>query len=154
MNNKMKLTFSAISENESFARGALALFALRLNPSVAEIADIKTAVSEAVTNAIVHAYPHKSGDVELSAVVNNDEIHITVKDFGVGIENLEGALLPFYTTKIDEEHAGMGFTIMKTFMDEVIVKSKKGEGTEVYMKKKIMSDEKKDAEPRSNDNSN
>lgn len=145
MNNKMKLTFCALSENESFARSVAALFVLRLNPSVSEIADIKTAVSEAVTNAIVHGYPNEKGLVELSAEIENNVIHISVKDFGVGIENLEGALAPFYTTKPDEEHAGMGFTIMKTFMDEVTVRSKKGEGTEVYMKKTIVSDKEKNA---------
>ena len=145
MNNQMKLTFIALSENESFARSVAALFVLRLNPSVSEVADIKTAVSEAVTNAIVHGYPEEKGIVELTAEIEENVVHISVKDFGVGIENPEGALAPFYTTKPDEEHAGMGFTIMKTFMDEVSVRTQKGEGTVVYMKKTIIPDKEKNA---------
>ena len=139
INNKIKLNFLSLSENESFARSVIACFALSLNPSVSEIADIKTAVSEAVTNSIVHGYPKSVGEITLEAEKYNDEIHINIFDCGVGIENLEEALEPFYTTKADDERSGMGFTIMKSFMDDVKVVSKKGEGTKIYMNKKIKS---------------
>ncbi len=137
LKNKMKITFSAISQNESFARSVVSCFALTLNPSVSQIADIKTAVSEAVTNSIVHAYPEEKGDICIEAEVFNEELHIKIIDFGVGINNVSEALEPFYTTKPEEERSGMGFTIMKSFMDEVVVESKFGKGTIVYMMKKI-----------------
>lgn len=140
LDNKMKLTFTALSQNESFARSVVSCFALRLNPSVSQISDIKTAVSEAVTNAIVHGYPDKKGDIELECEIRNDTIHITVSDFGIGIKDVEQAIEPFYTTKADEERAGMGFAIMKSFMDEIKVVSKVGIGTKVYMTKVIKTD--------------
>ena len=139
-NNKMKLSFSSRSENESFARSVIACFALSLNPSIAEISDIKTAVSEAVTNAIVHGYPSEEGEINMHAEINDSGIHINIFDDGVGIENLSEALEPFYTSKPEEERSGMGFTIMKSFMDEVKVESEKGKGTKVYMYKKIRTD--------------
>ena len=135
--NKMKLSFLSLSENESFARGVISCFALQLNPSLSELADIKTAVSEAVTNAIVHAYLNKEGEIIIESEINGDVIHINIFDQGVGIENLSEALEPFYTTKPDEERSGMGFTIMKSFMDEVRVESEKDKGTKIYMSKKI-----------------
>ena len=135
--NKIKVTFNALSVNEGFARGVIGLFAVQLNPSVAELSDIKTAVSEAVTNCIVHAYPDKIGVIDLEAYIENNILHINVFDYGVGIENLEKALEPFYSTKLDEERSGMGFTIMQSFMDEISVKSKQGEGTHIYMSKKL-----------------
>lgn len=135
--NKMKLTFPSVSANESFARNVVGIFALGLNPSIAELSDIKTAVSEAVTNSIVHGYAGKTGEIELSAEIIGDELHINVFDNGVGIENVGRALEPFYTTKPEEERSGMGFTIMKSFMDEVTVESEEGKGTRVYMIKKI-----------------
>ena len=110
----------------------------RLEPieaTVEEINDIKTAVSEAVTNCIVHGYKKGEGKVKLYAKTDGNSIHINVFDKGIGIENLPKALEPFYTTKPEEERSGMGFTIMKSFMDEVLVTSKLGVGTEVYMKK-------------------
>ena len=140
-NNKMKLEFLSYSKNESFARSVIACFALGLNPSIAEIADIKTAVSEAVTNAIVHGYPFGVGKIVLESEIDGKDLHINVYDDGVGIENIENALEPFFTTKPDDERSGMGFTIMKSFMDEVKVESKKGEGTKVYMLKKFKDDE-------------
>ena len=133
--NSMKIEFSALSENESFARNVVACFALNLNPSVAEITDIKTAVSEAVTNSIVHGYPDVVGKIVIEAEIVDREIHINVSDNGVGIDNVEEALKPFYTSKPLDERSGMGFTIMENFMDEVLVKSEKGIGTSVYMKK-------------------
>lgn len=135
--DKFVLKFSSVSSNESFARSVIGIFALRVNPSVAFLTDIKTAVSEAVTNCIVHGYPDKDGDIIMEGYIEDGYIHINVFDFGVGIENLSEALEPFYTSKEDEERSGMGFTIMKSFMDDVKVVSVKGEGTKVYMTKKI-----------------
>lgn len=140
--NKIKIILPSLSENESFARSVVACFVLSLNPSVAEINDIKTAVSEAVTNSIVHGYPNMVGEIVLELEIIEDLVHINVFDCGVGIENLSEALEPFYTTKEDEERSGMGFTIMKSFMDEVSVISSYGEGTKVYMSKKINSNAK------------
>ncbi len=137
MSNKIKLTFSAISENESFARSVIACFALKLNPSIAEISDIKTAVSEAVTNSIVHGYPDEKGEITLVAEIEDKTLHIKILDDGVGIENVEEALEPFYTTKPEDERSGMGFTIMQSFMDRVSVKSEKGKGTQIYMSKTL-----------------
>lgn len=138
--NQMELSFSAISENESFARSVIACFALKLKPSVAQVSDLKTAVSEAVTNAIVHAYPEKVGTILMKAYIDGGCLHINIVDSGVGIDDVNLALEPFYTSKPDEERSGMGFTIMKSFMDEVKVVSKKGEGTTVYMIKNIKGD--------------
>ena len=137
-----KLTFSSLSNNEAFARSAVGVYALRLNPSLSEISDIKTAVSEAVTNSIVHGYPDTVGEITLEGYVDGDVLHINVFDEGVGIENLNEALEPFYTTKGEDERSGMGFTIMKSFMDEVNVISEKGKGTKVYMLKKLGIDAK------------
>ncbi len=139
-NNKIRLSFLSLSENESFARSVASCFALHLNPSVAQISDIKTAVSEAVTNAIVHGYPDCVGEIIMESELENGKIHINIFDNGVGIENIGDALEPFYTTKPDDERSGMGFTIMKSFMDEVRVESAKGKGTKVYMTKNIMFD--------------
>ena len=137
-----KLTFSSLSNNEAFARSAVGVYALRLNPSLSEISDIKTAVSEAVTNSIVHGYPDTVGEIMLEGYVDGEILHINVFDEGVGIENLNEALEPFYTTKGEDERSGMGFTIMKSFMDEVNVVSEKGKGTKVYMVKKLGIDAK------------
>ncbi len=135
--NKMHISFLSLSINESFARNVVGCFALQLNPSVADISDIKTAVSEAVTNSIVHAYAGKVGEIQIEAYTNDNQLHINIFDKGVGIDNLGEALEPFYTTRPDDERSGMGFTIMKSFMDEVKVLSQKGQGTSVYMVKKI-----------------
>ena len=140
MNNKMKVIFSAISENESFARSVISCFILRLNPTLSQLSDIKTSVSEAVTNAIVHAYNDNVGEITMEAEIDNDKIHINVFDNGVGIENLDKALEPFYTTKPDDERSGMGFTIMQSFMDKVKVESHKGLGTKIYMTKILSKD--------------
>lgn len=138
--NKFTITFPSVSENESFIRGVVSLFILRLNPNVSELSDVKTAVSEAVTNAIVHGYPKGIGEVKLECSLVDNKIHINISDNGVGIDDLSEALEPFYTTKPDQERSGMGFTIMKSFMDKVIVKSEKGKGTNIYMEKIIKSD--------------
>lgn len=139
-NNYMIIKFPSISENESFARGVISCFALKLNPSLEELSDIKTAVSEAVTNSIVHGYSNNVGTITLEAIIENNLIHINVFDDGVGISNLEEALEPFYTTKPEQDRSGMGFTIMKSFMDEVRVESSCGQGTKVYMLKNIKAD--------------
>lgn len=138
--NKFLIKFPSFSENESFIRGVVSLFALRLNPSVSDLTDIKTAVSEAVTNAIVHGYPDSVGEIELECIATENIIHINVFDNGVGIDNLSVALEPFYTTKPEQERSGMGFTIMKSFMDSVKVESEKGKGTKIYMEKSIKSE--------------
>ena len=140
INNKMKISFLSLSQNESFARSVAGMFALSLNPSIAQVSDIKTAVSEAVTNCIVHGYPDKVGDIVMEAEIKDGAVHINVFDEGVGIENVNDALEPFFTTKEAEERSGMGFTIMRTVMDDVKVVSEKGKGTKVYMVKKIKDD--------------
>ena len=141
-NNKMKLQFLSLSENEAFARSAVGCFALGLNPNVADVSDIKTAVSEAVTNCIVHGYPKSVGEITIESEISGNELHINVFDEGVGIENVEKALEPFFTTGEDGERSGMGFTIMRSFMDNVDVVSEKGKGTKVYMVKKIIESRK------------
>lgn len=140
MNNKMKLIFSSKSENESFARNVISCFVLSLNPSLAELSEIKTAVSEAVTNAIVHAYNHDIGEIIMEAEIIDRKIHINIFDSGKGIDNIDKALEPFFTTNAEEERSGMGFTIMKSFMDTVVVESKVGLGTKVYMTKLLKQD--------------
>lgn len=137
MVNKMNVRFDSVSENEGFARNVIASFLMSLNPSVSELSDVKTAVSEAVTNAIVHGYPDTVGEVGMAAEISDNEIHIVVSDKGVGIADLEEALKPFFTSKPDEERSGMGFTIIRTFMDEVKVISEPNRGTIVDMKKVI-----------------
>ena len=135
--NKLKLKFSAISENESFARLAVASFCSNTNLTIEDITDIKTAVSEGVTNCIVHGYDGKDGEVEINVEIMEGEIHIEIIDWGVGIENVEEAQKPFYTSKPESERSGMGFTVMEGFMDKMIDESKLGEGTKVTLIKKI-----------------
>lgn len=136
MKNVMEIKFKAIPENEAFARNVVASFILPLNPSINELEDIKTAVSEAVTNVIVHAYPDKKGYVNMKLSTENQNIQIEIWDNGIGIEDLDRALTPFYTTKPNEERSGMGFTVMESFMDKLEVRNKK-EGLNVLMQKSI-----------------
>lgn len=137
--NFMEVTFKALSVNEGFARVCVAAFCVQLNPSVDEVTDIKTAVCEAVTNCVVHAYPKESkGDITLRCELEGDMITITVQDKGVGIKDIEKAREPFYTSKPSEERSGMGFTVMESFMDNVDVTSNSF-GTTVKMSKKIAS---------------
>ena len=136
-NNELKLEFLSLSENEGFARSCVASFCLPLNPSVEVITDIKTAVSEAVTNCVVHAYPKKIRKIEILVKLTQNEIYISVKDFGVGIEDVIKAKEPFYTSKPESERSGMGFTVMESFMDNVTVTSKINVGTEVVLIKKL-----------------
>lgn len=135
--NEMKLEFLSKSNNESFARITVAAFAAQLDPTVEELADIKTAVSEAVTNSIIHGYEEKEGKVKIECKLFANSIEIEISDNGKGIENIEKAREPLYTSKPDLERSGMGFTIMESFMDEVKVESVLGIGTKVTMKKMI-----------------
>ena len=137
MKNKMTVKFDSISQNESFARNVIASFILPLNPSVSDLSDVKTAVSEAVTNSIVHGYPDSVGEVVMTAEICDNDIHITITDSGIGIDDVNKAIEPFFTTKPNDERSGMGFTIIKTFMDEVKVISKINHGTIIEMTKTI-----------------
>ena len=137
--NEMKLEFVSKSNNEAFARISVAAFVAQLDPTIEEISDIKTAVSEAVTNCVVHAYPTSvKGDVILRCELENDMVTVTVSDKGVGIKDIEKAREPFYTSKPSAERSGMGFTVMESFMDDVQVVSNSF-GTSVRMTKKIAS---------------
>lgn len=136
--NRMHVEFDSRSENEKFARVTVAAFATQLNPVLEEISDIKTAVSEAVTNAIVHGYEGVIGTVSMDAEIENRTITITVHDDGIGIDNVEQAMQPLFTTKADVERAGMGFMFMEAFMDELVVDSEFGKGTTIVMKKTIV----------------
>jgi len=137
--NRMKIEFLSKSENESFARVAVAAFVSQLDPTIEEITDIKTAVSEAVTNSIIHGYGNKDGVVTIESEINDGEISIIVEDEGVGISDLELAMQPLYTSRPDLERSGMGFTVMETFMDNLKVESIGGKGTKIIMKKTFKS---------------
>lgn len=137
--NEMRLEFISKSSNEAFARVAVAAFASQLDPTIEEIADIKTAVSEAVTNSIIHGYEEKLGIIKIFAGIKDNTIDIEITDEGKGIENLELAMQPLYTSKPDMERSGMGFTIMENFMDKLDVESGPEEGTKIKMKKVIHS---------------
>ncbi|MCI8488802.1 MAG: anti-sigma F factor [Lachnospiraceae bacterium] len=137
MKNEMQIEFDAKSVNEGFARVAAAAFLTQLDPTLDEIADVKTAVSEAVTNAIIHGYEEREGKVFLSCRLEGDTAVIVVEDKGVGMENIEQAMEPFYTTKPELERSGMGFAFMEAFMDQIAVESEAGVGTKVTMVKKI-----------------
>ena len=135
--NEMKLEFISKSANEAFARISVAAFASQLDPTIEELADIKTAVSEAVTNCIIHGYDKRQGIVKIFARLKENEIILEISDKGKGIENIDMAKEPLYTTKPNLERSGMGFTIMESFMDKVDVESVVGLGTKVTMSKKI-----------------
>nr|WP_204486601.1 anti-sigma F factor [Caldicoprobacter guelmensis] len=135
----MRLEFPSKSQNESFARVTVAAFAAQLDPTLEEIADIKTAVSEAVTNAIIHGYENTIGIVTVIARLYEGKIEIEVIDKGKGIEDIEKARQPLYTSKPELERSGMGFTVMETFMDEVEVTSSPGQGTRVKLVKYLKS---------------
>ncbi len=135
--NEMKLIIKAKSENESFARSTVSAFCVSANLSLDELTEIKTAVSEAVTNSVVHAYPNMEGEIKIEVKLTENKIYISITDFGVGIENLERAREPFFTTKPEEERSGMGFTVMESFMDKLEVKLNKNGGVTVNMEKNI-----------------
>ncbi|MEO2074319.1 MAG: anti-sigma F factor [Bacillus sp. (in: firmicutes)] len=140
MKNEMNLQFSALSQNESFARVTVAAFIAQLDPTMDELTEIKTVVSEAVTNAIIHGYENDpSGTVFIQVIIEDNMIDMTIKDSGLGIVDVEEARQPLFTTKPDLERSGMGFTIMENFMDEVEVHSQPGRGTEVRLRKHLQS---------------
>lgn len=134
-NNSIKIEFLSKSANEGFARVAIAAFASQLDPTLEQISEIKTAVSEAVTNCIVHGYKDSIGKIYISAKLYKNKLVITVRDKGCGIENVEKAREPLFTTGNENERSGMGFTIMESFMDKISVLSKTGKGTKVTMTK-------------------
>ena len=136
--NYIVFEFLSRSANEGFARGAVACFAAQLDPTLEELGDIKTAVSEAVTNAIVHAYPDTLGKIVVKAkILDGNILEVTVRDWGKGIADVEQARQPLYTTG-GEERSGMGFTIMESFMDKLSVRSAEGKGTKVTMRRRIL----------------
>ena len=135
--NEMELTFDALSANEGFARVAVAAFTADLNPTLEEISDVKTAVSEAVTNAIIHGYEDGVGQVSRICKKAGSEVSVTVSDQGKGIADVEKAREPFVTTKPEAERSGMGFCFMEAFMDEIHIESAEGRGTSVQMKKRL-----------------
>lgn len=135
--NEMTMIIKAISENESFVRSSVASFCLPLNPTLDEVTEIKTAVSEAVTNCVVHAYPNGVGDITIKVKLFESSVSISVCDQGVGIDNLEKAVEPFFTSKPDQERSGMGFTVIESFMDSFKLERNKGKGVTVFMTKNI-----------------
>ena len=139
--NEMEVSFLSVPENEAFARVVIAAFSVQLSPTMAEIADVKTAVSEAVTNAIVHGYEGTRGMVTMRARIDGSTLAIEVADRGKGIPNVHQAMEPFYTTHPEQERSGMGFAVMQTFMDEVDVRSTPGSGTSVCMRKRIRQEQ-------------
>ena len=135
--NYFKLEFDAKNVNEGFARGSVAMFCTELKPTLSEVNDIKTAVSEAVTNSIVHGYQNKGGKIVLEVGLKENMVDITVTDTGVGIGDIDMALQPFFTTKSEQEHSGMGFTLMDSFMNYLEVKPNNPTGLIVHMQKII-----------------
>ena len=136
MKNKMELKFSALSQNESFARVTVAAFIAQLDPTLDELTEIKTVVSEAVTNAIIHGYENQpDGEVYISVTLDDGAVHLTIKDNGIGIADLDEARQPLFTTKPELERSGMGFTIMENFMDDIVIESKLNEGTTIHLTK-------------------
>ncbi len=137
MNNYMTLKFKSISENESLARMAVATFISPLNPTLEDLADIKTSISEAVTNSIIHGYMNRQGTVEVTAIIEENILTVKIADEGVGISNIEEAREPLFTTKPELERSGMGFTIMESFMDTIEIISSENQGTTIIMTKEI-----------------
>ncbi|MFL0269765.1 anti-sigma F factor [Candidatus Clostridium radicumherbarum] len=137
--NIVKIEFLSKSQNEGFARVAVAAFVSQLDPTIEELTDVKTAVSEAVTNSIIHGYGNGNGIIKIEAMIEETTLTIKINDEGVGIENIELAMQPLYTSRPDLERSGMGFTVMETFMDSLEVKSEKGKGTQIIMKKVFKS---------------
>lgn len=136
--NQMKITIPAMSKNESLARGCIAAFAAQTDPTVEELSDLRSAVCEAVTNSIVHGYREKSGDITITLKLTDDNcLYIKIADKGCGIENVEKAMEPLFTTAPEEERAGLGFAVMAAFTDSLKVTSRPGKGTTVIMKKKL-----------------
>ncbi|MEW8956912.1 anti-sigma F factor [Clostridium sp.] len=140
INNSMKIEFLSKSENTAFARVAVAAFVSQLDPTIEELSDLKTAVSEAVTNAIIHGYENRQDAlVRIEALIEDKEVTVIVEDEGMGIKNIKEAMEPLYTSRPDLERSGMGFTVMESFMDNLKVSSEEGKGTKVIMKKNFYS---------------
>ena len=137
LKNSMRVEFPAITDNERFARGIAAAFVVGLDPTVDELSEIKTAISEAVTNAIIHGYEGRDGKILMEGAIYDGLVEFSVSDEGVGISDIRRAREPLYTGKPEDERSGMGFTIMETFMDSLDVESERGRGTRVTMTKKI-----------------
>ncbi len=137
MKNNAIIKFTSLSQNESFARICVSAFLAPLNPTISELADVKTAVSEAVTNSIVHGYPDTLGEIEMRLYSTDNLVKIEIVDYGVGIDDVEKARQPFYTTCSDSTRSGMGFMVMESFMDYISVVSALDEGTRVVMEKRI-----------------
>jgi stage II sporulation protein AB (anti-sigma F factor) len=139
MVNEMKVSFSALSVNEGFARTVAAAFIVGLNPTISELTEVKTAVSEAVTNAIIHGYENKGADklVHMRCVIDGGKLYIEVADEGIGIQDVEKAREPMYTSKPEQERSGMGFAVMESFMDDVSVTTEPGKGTTISMVKNL-----------------
>ena len=135
--NEMLLEFDAVSINESFARVVVAAFITPLNPTVEELADVKTAVSEAVTNAIIHGYDSRGGKIRLHCLVTGNLLRVRIEDDGAGIADIGQAMMPLFTTRPELERSGMGFAFMEAFMDDLKVESRLGEGTKVSMMKRL-----------------
>ena len=135
--NYMKTEFLSMDINESLARGVAAFFIMPLDPTVEAVEDVKTAVSEAVTNAVIHGYRNESGMITMELTLDGRALTVVIRDNGVGIEDIEKALTPMFTTQPEAERSGMGFTIMESFMDELSVESTPGKGTTVTMKKRL-----------------
>ncbi|MEE3333734.1 MAG: anti-sigma F factor [Ruminococcus sp.] len=137
--NEMHIRFQSKSTNESFARSVISAFVLELDPTISELADIKTAVSEAVTNSIVHGYCRESGMIYIDAKITDArKVIIKIRDKGIGIKDISRAMQPLFTTAAEEERAGLGFAVMQSFMDDVKVRSKPGQGTTVTLTKQIV----------------
>ena len=133
----MKIEFESCSENEAFARTVIAAYITRLNPTLEELSDVKTAVSEAVTNCIIHGYDGGEGTIHMECSIDGREVTVKIEDYGVGIEDIDKAMEPLYTTKPEWDRSGMGFAFMEAFMDGLSVKSEAGKGTKVVLKKVI-----------------
>ena len=144
--NEMVLEFDSKSQNEGFARLVVAAFVSQLDPTIEEIADIKTAVSEAVTNCIIHGYENGPGKITMMCRLQEEKLTVEITDNGVGIENIKKAMEPLYTTKPELERSGMGFAFMEAFMDNLSVTSNPGEGTKVIMEKRIGTKSKQNKE--------
>lgn len=133
MREEIRFEFDAVSENEGLARVVIAAFLTRLDPTLEQMQDVKTAVSEAVTNAVIHGYQEKGGRIWMTSSLTEGELEVTIEDKGIGIENISQAMQPLFTTKAEGERSGMGFSFMEAFMDKVEIESRPGEGTAVHM---------------------
>ncbi len=140
MKNRMEFRFLSLAENEALARMVISAFLMSMNPTISLISEVRTAVSEAVTNAIVHGYEHQSGEITMRAQIADGRLELEIEDFGRGIDDVKQAMQPFFTTKPEQERTGIGFALMQSFMDEVHVRSTVGKGTLVQMRKLLRDD--------------